>query len=83
MVSEPSQSGGLCAPSSVLILVLVEDGLGVYLSALSIVLYAVVLILVLVEDGLGALKSRRYETLREVLILVLVEDGLGGPATKM
>ena len=24
-----------------------------------------------------ALKSRRYETLREVLILVLVEDGLG------
>ena len=38
----------------VLILVLVEDGLGVYTPAVAGVATCIVLILVLVEDGLGA-----------------------------
>ena len=62
----------------VLILVLVEDGLGAQTrKALNHKMYKV-LILVLVEDGLGDLQSRPVDVgIVAVLILVLVEDGLG------
>ena len=45
----------LCPPLIVLILVLVEDGLGEYLRKLVRSIVTTVLILVLVEDGLGGL----------------------------
>ena len=67
----------ILVPESVLILVLVEDGLGAKLKQYK---YATsnVLILVLVEDGLGELTLLPLHTLLgSVLILVLVEDGLG------
>ncbi len=60
----------------VLILVLVEDGLGVWLRA-RIRQRRSVLILVLVEDGLGVLHINKQVHINLVLILVLVEDGLG------
>ncbi len=65
--------------TAVLILVLVEDGLGESVQTSPIPMdYWVVLILVLVEDGLGACLFRVHDTLESpVLILVLVEDGLG------
>ena len=60
---------------TVLILVLVEDGLREELSGLSPHKWDSVLILVLVEDGLrGCLPCSGGRTC--VLILVLVEDGL-------
>ena len=66
----------------VLILVLVEDGLGgeIHLPKL---LHLRVLILVLVEDGLGGWFDDRVFTLNAVLILVLVEDDLGDLATQI
>ena len=60
----------------VLILVLVEDGLGA-LTRVATNLMHLVLILVLVEDGLGGAISQRGKRGEIVLILVLVEDGLG------
>ena len=61
----------------VLILVLVEDGLG-DTSTRWLHGDRGVLILVLVEDGLGDLNTLQKLTLsKTVLILVLVEDGLG------
>ena len=63
----------------VLILVLVEDGLGEDIKIYWSNSQLWVLILVLVEDGLGAAKRLFNETVSTVLILVLVEDGLGGP----
>ena len=62
----------------VLILVLVEDGLGELKRQSSENWVAKVLILVLVEDGLGVRSAylKELEALN-VLILVLVEDGLG------
>ncbi len=68
--------------STVLILVLVEDGLGARLASANDKRY-VVLILVLVEDGLGATKIGSFKHSLEVLILVLVEDGLGGPQSTL
>ena len=61
----------------VLILVLVEDGLGVSVKTLFDNVDTV-LILVLVEDGLGECKHIYKKFYCRVLILVLVEDGLGG-----
>ena len=63
---------------TVLILVLVEDGLGDCIVGLMKCGRRSVLILVLVEDGLGE-GSKMGATLfgSLVLILVLVEDGLG------
>ena len=62
----------------VLILVLVEDGLGDALLATASDEDKAVLILVLVEDGLGGV-ALKYKDADDggVLILVLVEDGLG------
>ena len=57
----------------VLILVLMEDGLG--LTKSDVHYCAEVLILVLMEDGLGPLNNGT--SLPAVLILVLMEDGLG------
>ena len=69
--------GQYCEDNNVLILVLVEDGLGEE-SLLHINKQVHVLILVLVEDGLGVvIKDQQGGTYQEVLILVLVEDGLG------
>ena len=64
---------------TVLILVLVEDGLGGQGKSAYRVHNRNVLILVLVEDGLGVI-IEKYIKLNDikVLILVLVEDGLGG-----
>ena len=59
----------------VLILVLMEDGLG--LSQACIFLTRLVLILVLMEDGLGQCGNCHIDGDRGVLILVLMEDGLG------
>ncbi len=61
----------------VLILVLVEDGLGHLGSSCPWPLQEDVLILVLVEDGLGQSARIPKASLSLVLILVLVEDGLG------
>ena len=63
--------------SSVLILVLVEDGLGLNSISSSGTASKKVLILVLVEDGLGPILARYRGRVEIVLILVLVEDGLG------
>ena len=61
---------------TVLILVLVEDGLGETVNGRKL-LYKV-LILVLVEDGLGEVSYKdTFHCKFPVLILVLVEDGLG------
>ena len=79
MVSEPPQRRSFSLSCAVvLILVLVEDGLGVMYNMSEYVCIYTVLILVLVEDGLGegGLMSWGYNMLL-VLILVLVEDGLG------
>ena len=68
--------GGKKGCPAVLILVLVEDGLG----ASRFQLFEnskPVLILVLVEDGLGAFVKVPSTSTKTVLILVLVEDGLG------
>ena len=62
--------------SLVLILVLVEDGLGDKWNV-GVEPYKQVLILVLVEDGLGVKSKIMDEKQTMVLILVLVEDGLG------
>ena len=61
----------------VLILVLVEDGLGDLAALPNTTTPKRVLILVLVEDGLGAPNQGRMIFFALVLILVLVEDGLG------
>ena len=59
----------------VLILVLLEDGLG---EGLIVSYFVFVLILVLVEDGLGDNENINVRANQpDVLILVLVEDGLG------
>ena len=64
---------------AVLILVLVEDGLGVFDILADCTDWHEVLILVLVEDGLGVVDLLTLNLKdMEVLILVLVEDGLGG-----
>ncbi len=63
--------------SVVLILVLVEDGLGDFKNHHSSNTLRIVLILVLVEDGLGELEGGILLPQSRVLILVLVEDGLG------
>ena len=60
----------------VLILVLMEDGLGDRKYELFRV-GSVVLILVLMEDGLGVSVSELVADENVVLILVLMEDGLG------
>ena len=61
----------------VLILVLVEDGLGENRNFNKTPAF-LVLILVLVEDGLGAICILQSSASQQVvLILVLVEDGLG------
>ena len=76
-----SENRTVCAPSpvdKVLILVLVEDGLGVKGRRLTWLGAGFVLILVLVEDGLGVKALIRQRVCDSgVLILVLVEDGLG------
>ena len=63
--------------NNVLILVLVEDGLGVSENVVDWWSSPLVLILVLVEDGLGVdiLMPKKINK-GKVLILVLVEDGL-------
>ena len=62
---------------NVLILVLVEDGLGAVWDV-QVRRFGTVLILVLVEDGLGAHQQwKQILHSTRVLILVLVEDGLG------
>ena len=68
--------------NSVLILVLVEDGLGALVLSAAKAAGRTVLILVLMEDGLGVFpdKSFREMVVPVVLILVLMEDGLGGPS---
>ena len=53
MVSENSETLLVKENTIVLILVLVEDGLGVYIVSALVLSAAKVLILVLVEDGLG------------------------------
>ena len=73
-----SESRDYSVPKAyVLILVLVEDGLGAATTVFPKRIPEVVLILVLVEDGLGGCGKRSYRMGRIVLILVLVEDGLG------
>ena len=77
MVSETENLSQEELNAFVLILVLVEDGLGgTYWP--TFVGYAKVLILVLVEDGLGGRVGSQLHHRKQVLILVLVEDGLGG-----
>ena len=66
----------VCDMITVLILVLVEDGLGGDSTRL-LGSQNFVLILVLVEDGLGGDSTRLLGSQNFVLILVLVEDGLG------
>ena len=79
MVSEPLCSGSYSYHSPVLILVLVEDGLGGGDPFSQKNSDSLVLILVLVEDGLGEAAIESLNKYHEkVLILVLVEDGLGG-----
>ena len=79
MVSELTKSGEEdILRIMVLILVLVEDGLGGDLAAAIRSVTEAVLILVLVEDGLGGLtRAAPSPHSYPVLILVLVEDGLG------
>ena len=77
MVSEKRNSTPLRKPQWVLILVLVEDGLGVFELLIGWEIRDIVLILVLVEDGLGVLAAALKALSARVLILVLVEDGLG------
>ena len=64
--------------STVLILVLVEDGFGANIGITWCFTWAV-LILVLVEDGFGGkyFEKESHTILNSVLILVLVEDGFG------
>ena len=57
MVSELHRLARICAVLLVLILVLVEDGLGVSYKDTFHGNFTPVLILVLVEDGLGALRA--------------------------
>ena len=61
----------------VLILVVVEDSLGVSQQNRQSHYSSIVLILVVVEDSLGELSRRATCGIREVLILVVVEDSLG------
>ena len=84
MVSEGRNRYFCITRMAVLILVLVEDGLGAAAVAAEYKARDGVLILVLVEDGLGeTLKGRHITWLSPVLILVLVEDGLGEPPRKL
>ena len=77
MVSEPGRNHYFSYKVVVvLILVLVEDGLGAF-QAWWNGDSPFVLILVLVEDGLGVTWYRGFKLKYFVLILVLVEDGLG------
>ena len=73
--SRTSDKAALLNYFNVLILVLMEDGLG--LSQACIFLTRLVLILVLMEDGLGQCGNCHIDGDRGVLILVLMEDGLG------
>ena len=78
MVSELTVEGASFTPLPVLILVLVEDGLGEGEELYENRSFNKVLILVLVEDGLGVdaeIENAPQQSI--VLILVLVEDGLG------
>ena len=63
----------------VLILILMEDTLGVLLRNMAQSMPQLVLILILMEDTLGAVQSKneRNQNL-SVLILILMEDTLGG-----
>ena len=61
----------------VLILVLMEDTLGVIRSIVTIVNEGSVLILVLMEDTLGGVLIFIMNAINLVLILVLMEDTLG------
>ena len=74
MVSERRQHRGKSERKSVLILVLVEDGLGED-DFVGVEQGRYVLILVLVEDGLGVGCGGIMVESSRVLILVLVEDG--------
>ena len=83
MVSEKRFVVPMLKELKVLILVLVEDGLGACINRCYDDMQVMVLILVLVEDGLGvAQPSTKGEKGGIVLILVLVEDGLGAPPEK-
>ena len=77
MVSETITLISTVTQRTVLILVLLEDGLGVR-NNLPIKRIVKVLILVLLEDGLGdySFADTTLEA-QNVLILVLLEDGLG------
>ncbi len=78
MVSELMKTQTMYIEVNVLILVLVEDGLGVSNNMIILRQKEYVLILVLVEDGLGVgCIWDDQDTVLIVLILVLVEDGLG------
>ena len=68
----------------VLILVLLDDGLGPLCRCLLKCHIRNVLILVLLDDGLGPPKFDASGNLMRVLILVLLDDGLGleVPATR-
>ena len=76
MVSEPIDKGGNCFFILVLILVVMEDGLGEFMFH-PLIPYIYVLILVVMEDGLGADKIIPKTKKEYVLILVVMEDGLG------
>ncbi len=77
MVSEGPRAPFRVLIRVVLILVLVEDGLGAGVKLTLRVVPYEVLILVLVEDGLGGRLTWLSAGFNGVLILVLVEDGLG------
>ena len=66
MVSEWIKKRNLANCVLVLILVLVEDGLGVHSAKLFIFMVEKVLILVLVEDGLGVNRRATYQESRTV-----------------
>ena len=62
--------------TGVLILVVVEDGLRVYIDEDYYATFDTVLILVVVEDGLRGVEMKLKSFWPSVLILVVVEDGL-------
>ena len=75
-----SQSRSLVSRVLQIILVVVEDGLGVVQKLNRMVTQCNVLILVVVEDGLGEqIMEIKFDFSNFVLILVVVEDGLGAP----
>ena len=77
MVSDNNQQQQRVLPNKiVLILVLMEDGLWLTLTAAYVLGLVLVLILVLMEDGLWHPRGYAYRSKKSVLILVLMEDGL-------